>query len=263
MGDPWILLFLPLSLAAFHGVKGCLECDPKFTEDVRTLLGNLVPLEVPERNQLLDRQHKEITHISSKVSHKDKMLRLLAVRNVVKLRVWLKDEFYRLGNETWKGVFIIQGKLLEIRQNLEHKLTQILKNFSEVACSEDCIVIEGPVLDCWTCLRMTTRCFKGDYCQDEDPKKAENREISLYLIFLAEAVILASAVLLFHVCVSHRRKMKAIRRTLKTYLDKKLEELVEMIYKDDEKEDLEFRKSNPQFLTGEPTSAESDMQSGT
>jgi hypothetical protein len=77
MGDLWVLLFSSLSLAAFHGVRGCLECDPKFTEDVRTLLGNLVPLEVPDRNQLLDRQHKEITHISSKVSHKDKMLRLL------------------------------------------------------------------------------------------------------------------------------------------------------------------------------------------
>ncbi|XP_031232665.1 izumo sperm-egg fusion protein 3 isoform X2 [Mastomys coucha] len=190
MGDLWVLLFSSLSLAAFHGVKGCLECDPKFTDDVRTLLGNLVPLEVPERNQLLDRQHKGIIHISSKVPHKDKMLRLLAVRNVVKLRVWLKDEFYRLGNETWKGVFIIQGKFLEIRQNLEKKMTQILKNFSEVACSEDCIVTEGPVLDCWTCLRMTTQCFKGDYCEDEDAEKAENREISLYLIFIAEAVIL-------------------------------------------------------------------------
>ncbi|NP_081310.1 izumo sperm-egg fusion protein 3 precursor [Mus musculus] len=263
MGDLWVLLFSSLSLAAFHGVRGCLECDPKFTEDVRTLLGNLVPLEVPDRNQLLDRQHKEITHISSKVSHKDKMLRLLAVRNVIKLREWLKDEFYRLGNETWKGVFIIQGNLLEIRQNLEKKLTQIIKNFSEVACSEDCIVIEGPVLDCWNCLRMTTRCFKGDYCQDEDPKTAENREISLYLIFIAEAVILASAVLLFHVCISHRRKMKAIRRTLKTYLEKKLEELVEMIYKDDGEKNLEFGRSNSNSLTGEPTCAESEMQTGT
>ncbi|XP_002729548.1 izumo sperm-egg fusion protein 3 isoform X1 [Rattus norvegicus] len=262
MRDLWILLFLPLFLAAFHGVKGCLECDPKFTEDVRILLENLVPLEVPERNQLLERQHKEITHISSKVSHKDKMLRLLAVRNVVKLRVWLKDEFYRLGNETWKGVFIIRGKLLAVRQNLENKLTQILKNFSEVACSEDCIVTEGPVLDCWTCLRMTTRCFRGEYCQDDDPREAENREISLYLIFTAEAVILASAVLLFHVCVTHRRKMRQIRRTLKTYLEKKLEELVEIIYKD-EKKDSEFGKSNTQSLTGQPPNAESEMKTGT
>ncbi|XP_021056941.1 izumo sperm-egg fusion protein 3 isoform X2 [Mus pahari] len=110
---------------------------------------------------------------------------------------------------------------------------------------------------------MTTRCFKGDYCQDEDPQNTENREISLYLIFIAEAVILASAVLLFHVCISHRRKMKAIRRTLKTYLEKKLEELVEMIYKDDGKKNLEFGKSHSQSLTGEPTSAESEMQTGT
>jgi hypothetical protein len=34
------------------------------------------------------------------------------------------------------------------------------------------------------------------FLPDEDPKTAENREISLYLIFIAEAVILASAVLL-------------------------------------------------------------------
>ncbi|EDL30944.1 mCG13299, partial [Mus musculus] len=124
-----------------------------------------------------------------------------AVRNVIKLREWLKDEFYRLGNETWKGVFIIQGNLLEIRQNLEKKLTQIIKNFSEVGNETFLLVIEGPVLDCWNCLRMTTRCFKGDYCQDEDPKTAENREISLYLIFIAEAVILASAVLLQIPCL--------------------------------------------------------------
>lgn len=31
---------------------------------------------------------------------------------------------------------------------------------------------------------------------DENPKKAENREIALYLILIAEVVILASAVLL-------------------------------------------------------------------
>lgn len=29
------------------------------------------------------------------------------------------------------------------------------------------VVTEGPVLDCWTCLRMTTRCFRGEYCQGD------------------------------------------------------------------------------------------------
>lgn len=29
------------------------------------------------------------------------------VRNVVKLRVWLKEELYKLGNETWKGKIMV------------------------------------------------------------------------------------------------------------------------------------------------------------
>ncbi|XP_012501906.1 PREDICTED: izumo sperm-egg fusion protein 3 [Propithecus coquereli] len=232
MGDLWLLLLLPLSLVAFHGVKGCLECDPKFKEDVRSLLSKLVPPEVPGRTQLLERQSKEMISLSFKVSHSDKMLRVLDVQKVVKLRTWLKNEFYKLSNETWKGVFILQGKLLEIRQNLEYKLKELLKNFSEV------VVVEGPILDCWTCLRMTTRCFKGEYCGDEDPMKDENREIALFLILLATATILGSGLLLFLVCVIHRRKMKEIRRSLKEYLKNKLEELLGMV---EEKEERNFR----------------------
>nr|XP_055157625.1 izumo sperm-egg fusion protein 3 isoform X2 [Nyctereutes procyonoides] len=234
MGDLWLLLFLPLSLAAFHGVKGCLECDPKFTEDIRSLLAKLIPSEVPGRIHLLERQIKEMIRLSFKVSHRDKMLRVLAVQKVTKLRTWLKNELYKLGNETFKGAFILQGKLLDVRQNLESKLKEILKNFSEV------VVIEGPVLDCWTCLRITSRCFRGEYCGEEDSRKAENREIALFLILLAEVVILGSALLLFHICVSHRRKMKAIRRSLKKYLEKKLEELMGMT--DDKMDDFGIRK---------------------
>ncbi|XP_010956207.1 izumo sperm-egg fusion protein 3 isoform X1 [Camelus dromedarius] len=226
MGDLWLLLLLPLCLAAFHGVKGCLECDPKFIEDIKSLLVKLVPSEVPGQAHLLERQIKEMIRLSFKVSHRDKMLRVLAVQKVVNLRTWLKNELYKLGNEPWKGAFILQGKLLEVRQTLESKLEEMLKNFSEVACSEDCVVTEGPILDCWTCLRITTRCFKGEYCAEEDPRKAENREIALFLILLAEGVILGGALLLFHFCISHRRKMKAIRRSLKKYLEKKLEELM-------------------------------------
>ncbi|XP_003478911.1 izumo sperm-egg fusion protein 3 [Cavia porcellus] len=228
MGSLWLIFLLPLSLGAIHGVKGCLECDPKFIDDVRNLLANMVPLDVPGRTQLLERHFKLMIRLSFKVSHKDKMLRVLAVSKVVKLRTWLKNEFYRLGNETWKGVFIFQGKLLDIRQNLESKMKETLKEFSELACSEDCIVTEGPILDCWTCLRISSQCFRGEYCGEDDPKKAENREIILFLTFLTEVVVLASIVLLFHICISHRRKMKTIRRTLKQYLEKKLEELVRM-----------------------------------
>uniref|UniRef100_A0A671EC35 IZUMO family member 3 n=1 Tax=Rhinolophus ferrumequinum TaxID=59479 RepID=A0A671EC35_RHIFE len=236
MGDLWLCLLLPLSLAAFRGVTACLECDPKFVEHIKSLLANLVPSEVPGRTHLLERQIKEMINLSFKVSHRKKMLRVLAVQKVVSLRTWLKNELYKLGNETWKGALILQGKLLDVRQNLESKLKGILKNFSEV------VVTEGPTLDCWTCLRITTQCFKGEYCGDEDSRKTENREIALFLILLAEAVILGSALLLFYICVTHRKKMKAIRRSLKKYLEQKLEELMEMPDEKKEKEDFGIRK---------------------
>ncbi|XP_060054934.1 izumo sperm-egg fusion protein 3 [Erinaceus europaeus] len=235
MGDLWLFLFL--SLAAFQGSKGCLECDPKFTDDIRFSLGNLVPTEVPGRTDLLERQVKELVRLSFKVSHQKKMLRVLGVKKVVNMRLWLKNEIYRVGNETWKGAFILQGKLLNIRHKLESQLKEILKNFSEVACSEDCVVTDGPILDCWTCLRITTRCFRGEYCGEEESIKAENREIALFLILVTEAVIAGSALLLFHICISHRRKMKSIRRSLKKYLENKLEELMEIREKK-EKEDF-------------------------
>lgn len=75
MGDLWLLLLLHLTI--FHGVKGCLECDPKFIEDIGSLLANLVPPEVPGRTHLLERQIKEMIRLSFKVSHGDKMLRVL------------------------------------------------------------------------------------------------------------------------------------------------------------------------------------------
>lgn len=75
MGDLWLFLLLPLS--AFHGVKGCLECDPKFIEDVGSLLANLIPSEVPGQTQLLEWQIKEMISLSFKVSHSDKRLRVL------------------------------------------------------------------------------------------------------------------------------------------------------------------------------------------
>lgn len=77
MGDQWLLLLLPLSLGAFHGAKGCLECDPKFIEDIKALLAKLIPSEVPGRTELIERQFKEMMRLSFKVSHKNKILRVL------------------------------------------------------------------------------------------------------------------------------------------------------------------------------------------
>lgn len=57
--------------------------------------------------------------------------------------------------------------------------------------------------------------------------------------------------------------MKVIRRTLKTYLEKKLEELVGVVDTDDEQKDLETLKSSSQSQTGNPSSVESELQTGT
>ncbi|EPQ18187.1 Izumo sperm-egg fusion protein 3 [Myotis brandtii] len=210
MGELWLFLLLPLPLAAFLGVRGCLECDPRFIKDIKSLLAKLVPSEVPGRTELLDRQIKAMTNLSFKVSHGNKMLRVL-------------------------GVFILQGKLLDVRQNLESKLKEVLKHFSEA------VLNEGPILDCWSCHQITTHCFKGEYCGEEDSRKHENREIGLFLILITEAVILGSALLLLHVCVTHQRKMKAIRKSLENYVEKKLEELMGRTDKKN-KQDFGIRK---------------------
>ncbi|KAI5942228.1 Izumo sperm-egg fusion protein 3, partial [Manis javanica] len=63
--------------------------------------------------------------LSFKVSQSNKMLWVLDVQNAVKLRTWLKNEFYKLGKETWEGAFILQGKLLDVRQNLESRRTSL------------------------------------------------------------------------------------------------------------------------------------------
>ncbi|XP_053462146.1 izumo sperm-egg fusion protein 3-like [Nycticebus coucang] len=248
MGDLRLLLLLPLSLAAFHGVKGCLECDPKFVEDVDTLLSELVPPDVPDRAQVLARQSKEMIRVSFDVSHSDKKLRVLAVQKVVSLRKWLKNELHKLDNETWKGVFILQGKLLKIRRNLESKVKTSLRNFSEVACSEDCIVVEGPILDCWTCLRMTTRCFKGEYCGDEDVRMAESKEISLFLTLLSIIVMLGCLVLLHYICVLHRMNMLVVRKSLKEYLKDKVEDILRRI--DGKEHSVTIPRANISTQTG-------------
>ncbi|XP_044535337.1 izumo sperm-egg fusion protein 3 [Gracilinanus agilis] len=195
------------------GIKSCLECDPKYFKDVIWLLDGLVPQNTPSRKFFLDRQLQELRGVSTRVHQGKKRLRLLGegclgsgvtpppthlpdVRQTVQVREWLKEKLSNLKQKPWKGVFIFQGQLLELRQELEFHLTETLKTFSDLACSEDCMMTEGPVLDCWNCLRITTPCFKGELCGDDDPMVAQQREISLFLALMMEAVGLGSIALL-------------------------------------------------------------------
>ncbi|XP_056662628.1 izumo sperm-egg fusion protein 3 [Monodelphis domestica] len=213
MRPQWLLLFF--LLMEIKGIRSCLECDPKYFKDVIWLLDGLVPQNTPSRKMFLDRQLQELRSVSTRVHQGKKRLRLLDVRQTIQVREWLKEKLSNLKQKPWKGVFIFQGQLLELRQDLEFHLTETLKTFSDLACSEDCMMTEGPVLDCWNCLRITTPCFRGELCGDDDPMIAQQREISLFLALMMEAVGLGSIALLYYFCIIHRKKMKVKLEELK------------------------------------------------
>ncbi|XP_029142393.1 izumo sperm-egg fusion protein 3 [Protobothrops mucrosquamatus] len=101
--------------------------------------------------------------------------------------------------KTVPGVFLWQLSMYQLRFSLRKKIHQILEKFADLgtnpedalepACSEDCTVIEGPILDCWTCLRITTQCFDGEVCGVEDRHLAEYNEIVLYVFLVCESAI--------------------------------------------------------------------------
>ncbi|XP_074061632.1 izumo sperm-egg fusion protein 3 isoform X1 [Macrotis lagotis] len=221
MGSQWLLLFL--LLLGTRIIMSCLECDPKYFKDVIWLLEELVPQSTPSRTVFIDRQLQELRDVSTKVHQGKKRLRVLDVRQAIKVREWLKEKLKNLKEKPWKGVFIFQGQLLQLRQSLESHLTENLKIFSDLACSEDCMMTEGPVLDCWNCLRITTPCFKGELCGDDDPRTAEQREIALFLALMVEAVGLGSIAFLYYFCIIHRKKMKVKLEELKKIANTSME----------------------------------------
>ncbi|KAH1181267.1 hypothetical protein KIL84_002201 [Mauremys mutica] len=109
---------------------------------------------------------------------------MLAVKAA--LSGWLRA----LKETPWKGVHLLQLMLAQHRESLRTRLREALESFADVA------VTEGPVLDCWTCLRINAQCFDGELCGEEDPRDAERKEITLYLFLVCQSVLLASAALL-------------------------------------------------------------------
>ncbi|XP_038609170.1 izumo sperm-egg fusion protein 3 [Tachyglossus aculeatus] len=213
------LLLLSLGEPGWAG--GCLSCDPSFMEEMEKLLGEMIPQEAPTRPALLERQLQALRDPDPQGLGVEKRLRVLDVRGAATLRLWLKKKILALKEEPQKGVFILQGQLLRIRGELRLRLREALRAFSNLACSEDCTLNEGPVLDCWTCLRISTSCFRGELCGDENPWVAEQREVTLFLVLLVEAVVLGSAMLLFLLCVSHRKRMKELRASRETKTEEK------------------------------------------
>ncbi|KAK9397542.1 izumo sperm-egg fusion protein 3 [Crotalus adamanteus] len=176
-----VLLAFFLGLLSLQGVASCLQCDPRFLKWVVSLLKETLPDDLPNRNSLITR------HIQALAD--------------------LHGTFLRRNYERILGVFLWQLSMYQLRFSLRKKIHQILEKFADLACSEDCTVIEGPILDCWTCLRITTQCFDGEVCGVEDRRLAEYNEIVLYVFLVCESVITTSIILVYLVCFKYRKRM--------------------------------------------------------
>ncbi|XP_038238176.2 izumo sperm-egg fusion protein 3 isoform X3 [Dermochelys coriacea] len=204
MGMSCSLLLLLLLLLRPRGAGGCLHCDKPFLRGLGVLLREVVPSEVPDRDALIQRHVQAFEHLYS--THlPEKHHRVLDVRGVLAVKAALTSWLRALKETPWKGVHLLQLTLAQHRDSLRTLLRETLESFADLACSEDCTVTEGPVLDCWTCLRISAQCFDGELCGEEDPQDAERKEITLYLFLVCQSVLLASAALLYCVCYRHRR----------------------------------------------------------
>ncbi|XP_063157324.1 izumo sperm-egg fusion protein 3 [Candoia aspera] len=189
----FLLAFL-LWLSFLQGVASCLQCDPRFLKSVATLLKETLPEDLPNRDSLMARHIQALADLHGTFLRRN-YERVLDVRGVMVIKLDIISQLRTIKSKQWKGVFLWQLSMYQLRLALRKKIHQILEKFADLACSEDCTVIEGPVLDCWTCLRITTQCFDGEVCGVEDRRLAEYNEIVLYVFLVCESVILTSIIL--------------------------------------------------------------------
>nr|XP_033817460.1 izumo sperm-egg fusion protein 3 [Geotrypetes seraphini] len=209
----WLLALLGLSIPGAPGenvtFSGLFSCDRKFVTALEHLLDEMLPSDIPERAAVFTYQLKGLLDIYP-TYFKKTYHRILDVRSVMALKSMLTSKLQDIKKETWKGVNIFQLHMLNLRKFLKARIRIAIEKFINLACSEDCTVIEGPVLDGWSCLRIRGHCFDGAVCGEEDSLEAEKREVYLYLFFVCESVVLASVLLLCYFCVCHKKRMQDI-----------------------------------------------------
>ncbi|XP_077171958.1 izumo sperm-egg fusion protein 3 isoform X2 [Paroedura picta] len=210
---PQFLLAFPLLLWFLQGGFTCLHCDRRFLDSVATVLKETLPANLSGRDTLIERQIKSLADIHGTFLQEN-YERVLDVRGVTNLKSNIINWLREIKKQPWKGVFLWQLTLYHLRGALRKQMKQTLEQFADLACSEDCTVTEGPVLDCWTCLRIAIQCFDGELCGVEDERLAEHKEINLYVFLVCESVLISSAVLVYLVCFKHKKKMlqKALAR---------------------------------------------------
>ncbi|XP_033026958.1 izumo sperm-egg fusion protein 3 [Lacerta agilis] len=211
---PQFLLVFALWLFSLQAVAGCLQCDRRFLDSVTTLLLEMLPADLPDRDALIERHIQAFVDLHGTFLRKMHE-RVLDVRGVMSIKSDVISQLRDIkSNKTWKGVFLWQLSLYQLRVSLRSRLQQSLEKFADLGTNwEGKAVTEGPVLDCWTCLRIATQCFDGELCGVEDRRLAEYNEVVLYLFFVCESVLVTSVVLVYWVCVKHKKQMlrKALR----------------------------------------------------
>ncbi|XP_056398967.1 izumo sperm-egg fusion protein 3 isoform X3 [Hyla sarda] len=186
--------FFSLALI-FHAypIHGMLDCDPTFVKKLDHYLSSKVPKDVPDRKAFLESVNKEIFSVYW-TSFRDKpYLRIIDIRSVVKLKKMVFDS---------------------LRETEFH------------ACTEDCSVTEGPVLDCWTCLRIRAQCFKGSVCGEQDDLVLEKKEVAVYLFLVLEFALMFFFMVLGY--LYFKKKMMMLKeKEIKILTKKKKQEEIE------------------------------------
>ncbi|KAL8176684.1 UNVERIFIED_CONTAM: hypothetical protein K2H54_037499 [Gekko kuhli] len=210
---PQFPLAFPLLLWFLQGGFSCLHCDRRFLDSVATVLKEILPEDLSGRDTLIERQIKALADLHGTFLQNN-YERVLDVRGVASLKSDIINQLREIKKKPWKGVFLWQLSMYHFRVSLRAQMKKTLERFADLACSEDCTVTEGPILDCWTCLRIAVQCFDGELCGVEDERLAEHKEINLYVFLVCESVLISSAVLVYLVCFKHKKKMlqKALAR---------------------------------------------------
>ncbi|XP_063798768.1 izumo sperm-egg fusion protein 3 isoform X2 [Pseudophryne corroboree] len=175
-----------------------------FVKDLEHYLSSQLPADVPNRQVFLDGLNNEILGVYQSYFKQKEYLRIIDIRSVAKLKALV---FEKLKGKQFEGMNAQWLLVQKIRSQLTKEMKKSLEEFTDLACSEDCSVIEGPALDSWTCLRIRAQCFDGSVCGEDDDRDAEKKELNMYLFLVAEFTLLSSILLWAYIYSYHHCKI--------------------------------------------------------
>ncbi|ETE73083.1 Izumo sperm-egg fusion protein 3, partial [Ophiophagus hannah] len=182
-----VLLACFLWLLSFQGVASCLQCDPHFLKWVASLLKETLPGDLPNRDSLITRHiqaladlhgtflrrnyerilgvtRRRMGRVEIRARLEDNISECLFadVRGVFNIKLHIINQLKTIKRKQWKGIFLWQFSMYQLRFALRKKIHQILEKFADLV---------------------------------EDKRLAEYNEIVLYVFLVCESVITTSIIL--------------------------------------------------------------------